>query len=85
MKTHRKRERYRERESHTARERERHRERVGFLMGRVIVFFFFIIINPTKGPSRDYPDLVLGAVTSFLEPFGEHVLPKVDKSLRIDI
>jgi len=34
---------------------------------------------PTEGSSWGYPMIVLGAVCSFLEPFCEHLSPKIDK------
>ena len=33
-------------------------------------------------PSEGYPDIVLGAVTSFLVPFGGHLSPKVVQTLK---
>ena len=35
----------------------------------------------TRGPSWGHPMLVLGALGSFLEPFGGHSLPKLTTSL----
>ena len=33
----------------------------------------------TKGPMWGYPVFVLGAISSFLEPFRGHLSPKIDK------
>ena len=35
--------------------------------------------NSIEGPSWGYPVLVLGAISSFLEPFRGSVSPKVDE------
>ena len=42
----------------------------------------FRILPPpasTKGPMWGYPVFVLGAISSFLEPFRGHLSPKIDK------
>ena len=35
--------------------------------------------HATKGPMWGYPVFVLGAISSFLEPFRGHLSPKIDK------
>jgi len=57
------------------------RKRLFVARGNLLIFSF--VRGPEKGSTEDpmwgYPVFVLGAISSFLEPFYGHLSPKLDK------